>query len=150
MGGAFCRNCCLGRPQLVQRKATDLALSCPLGARTGLRVPLPLQLQSCTLSLAVRQEGLKLVLSLVLVIFEHAGLQGAWAALRAIQPGDSIRLAVPAVLFVLQNAAVHSETPCRACRKRLQWIVELGCSSRGHAARYCPPASSSFPSLVAG
>ncbi|CAE7416156.1 Slc35a2 [Symbiodinium pilosum] len=56
------------------------------------------------------QEGLKLVLSLVLVIFEHAGLQGAWAALRAIQPGDSIRLAVPAVLFVLQNAAMQLAT----------------------------------------
>ena len=51
------------------------------------------------------KEGLKLVLSLALVIFEHGGLQGTWAALRAIELGDSVRLAVPALLFVFQNAA---------------------------------------------
>ncbi|CAE7248474.1 unnamed protein product, partial [Symbiodinium necroappetens] len=50
------------------------------------------------------QEGLKLVMSLGLVILEHGGLRGTFKALLAIEFGDSIRLAVPALLFVFQNA----------------------------------------------
>ncbi|CAE7859560.1 SLC35A1 [Symbiodinium sp. KB8] len=56
------------------------------------------------------QEGLKLVMSLGLVILEHGGLRGTFKALLAIEFGDSIRLAVPALLFVFQNAAMQLAT----------------------------------------
>ena len=89
-------------------KRIDSAPWCPSVARTCENASV-LQYQ-CHLdrepiSSCLFEEGLKLLMSLGLVILEHGGLRGTFKALLAIEFGDSIRLAVPALLFVFQNAA---------------------------------------------
>lgn len=56
------------------------------------------------------QEGLKLVMSFGLAMLEFGSCSGALSAVAAVKPGDSLRLAVPALLFVLQNAAMQLAT----------------------------------------
>lgn len=50
------------------------------------------------------EEALKLVMSLGLAMAEFGSCSAAMKAVCAVKPGDSMRLAVPALLFVLQNA----------------------------------------------
>ena len=51
------------------------------------------------------EEALKLIMSFGLAVVEFGSCSAAAAAVRAVKPGESWRLAVPALLFVLQNAA---------------------------------------------
>lgn len=59
-------------------------------------------------ALIASQEGLKLVMSFGLAMLEFGSCSGALSAVAAVKPGDSLRLAVPALLFVLQNAVCPS------------------------------------------
>eukprot|EP00435_Cladocopium_sp_Y103_P011798 s4565_g3.t1 len=56
------------------------------------------------------QEALKLFMSFGLAMLEFGSCTAAVAAVCAVKPGDSLRLAVPALLFVLQNAAMQLAT----------------------------------------
>ena len=55
------------------------------------------------------EEGLKLLMSLGLVILEHGGLRGTFKALLAIEFGDSIRLAVPALSLCFSKTQQGSQ-----------------------------------------
>ena len=59
-------------------------------------------------ALIASQEGLKLVMSFGLAMLEFGSCSAALSAVAAVKPGDSLRLAVPALLFVLQNAVCPS------------------------------------------
>lgn len=56
------------------------------------------------------QEALKLLMSFGLAAVEFGSASAALAAICAVKPGDSARLAIPAILFVLQNAAMQLAT----------------------------------------
>lgn len=56
------------------------------------------------------QEALKLFMSFGLAMLEFGSCTAAVAAVCAVKPGDSLKLAVPALLFVLQNAAMQLAT----------------------------------------
>lgn len=70
-----------------------------------------LSISSCSpcglfLKLLGSEEALKLLMSFGLAAVEFGSASAALAAICAVKPGDSARLAIPAILFVLQNA-VH-------------------------------------------